>query len=288
MDGDSYFERHWRGELSLRVSYWVNHALLGWIGFKLATFGLSAVKQGTGEQPVACFCFASAILVLLFGLQTWQIGGTWRSATRARQAGRTLRATIVQFLLCLSVVGMIGLPIATLLPIALAAAHGRPVPMAGTVLREGGRVIDFNGPVGKASAEEFRRVLDASRPALVRLESNGGLVAQARYIAAMIRARGLDTEVSDRCVSACTIMFFAGRKRLLLDDGVLGFHSYSSSAETPQAILRQEESERTAYITGGVSPSFVEQIFSIPPAKVWYPTRDETEAAGFATRTGAK
>jgi hypothetical protein len=287
MHGDTYFERHWRGELSLGLSYWVNHFLLGGIAYQLTVHGISAVERVTGEQPKACLAFVGAILVLWFGLQCWQVGGTWRSATRSRQHGLTVRATIVQTLLCFSAITMIVVPIVHLTPLALAAANGGPVPVAGTVLREDGRVIDFNGPVVRTSAEEFRRVLDASRPTLVRLRSNGGLIAPARSIAAMIRARGLDTEVSQRCASACTIIFFAGRRRSL-SGGTLGFHSYSSPEETPQAILRVEEADRKAYLAGGVSPNFIERIFNVPPAKVWYPTPEEIETAGFSDRTSAR
>jgi hypothetical protein len=284
MNGGTYFERHWRGELSLRVSYWVNDVLLGGIAYEVAIHGISAVERATGEQPVACLGFVGGILWLWFGLQIWVVRGTWRSATRSRQCGRRGRATIVQALLCFSMFGMISLPIVKLAPIALAAANGRPVPVIGTVLREGGRVIDFNGLVTSTSADEFRRVLDSSQPTLVRLQSHGGLVAQARSIAAMIRTRGLDTEVSQRCASACTIMFFAGRRRSL-SGGTLGFHSYSNPLNTPQAIVAEEEAERRTYLAGGVSPRFVAQIFNVPPAKIWYPTGEEIEAAGFATRS---
>jgi hypothetical protein len=287
MHGNTYFDRHWRGELSLGVSYWVNNFLLGGIAYNLALYAISETERVTGEQPLACLGFVGAILVLLFGLQIWQVGGTWRSAARSRQYGRTVRATIVQTLLCFGVLGMIGMPIIKLLPVALAAASGRPVPIAGTVLRENGRVIDFSGPVINTSAVDFLRVLDRSRPMLVRLQSDGGMVAPARSIAAMIRRRGLDTEVSQRCVSACTIMFFAGRRRSL-SGGTLGFHSYSSPQETPQALVREEQAERNTYLAGGVSPSFVERIFNVPPAKVWYPTREEIETAGFATPTSAR
>ena len=115
------------------------------------------------------------------------------------------------------------------------------------------------------------------------LESPGGRVGQARAIAGMIRAAGLDAEVTTSCVSACTIMFFSGRHRWLREGARLGFHSYSSAAMTPQAIVLDEEIDRRAYTEAGVSPAFIERIFSVPPAQVWYPAREEVAVAGFAT-----
>ena len=279
-----YFERHWRGELSLGVSYWLNHFLLGAIGGVVMSVGVAWVRRTSSEVPVACLCFTLAILVLWVGVQSWQIVGTWRSAARARDARRRRRANIVQALLRLNVLTSGLLIFGVLSPIGRAVVAGGSVAVPGTVLREGGRLIEFEGAIGKTSAAEFGRVLDASRPVVVRLSSEGGLVAQARQIAAMIRARGLDTEVERRCVSACTIMFFAGRKRLLEGSGTLGFHSYASAALTPQALVRIEELDRQTYLAGGVEPGFVDSIFAVPPAKLWFPSKQQAEAAGFATR----
>ncbi|WP_428491066.1 hypothetical protein [Rhodopila sp.] len=278
-----YLERHWRGELSLGVSFWLNHVLLGAIGGAVMSLGVAWVRRASSEVPVACLFFTLAVLVLWVGAQSWQILGTWRSATRAREIRRWRRASIVQALLSFSVLASVLQILALLLPIGRAVFAGGSVAVPGTMLREGGRVIEFEGAIGTTSAVEFGRVLDASRPVVVRLSSEGGLVAQARQIAAMIRARGLDTEVERRCVSACTIVFFAGRNRLLQGSGTLGFHSYASAALTPQALVSIEEFDRQTYLAGGVAPNFVDSIFAVPPAKLWFPSKQQAEAAGFAT-----
>ncbi len=281
--GGSYFERHWRGELSLAASYWLNHALLGTIGSVLLTLAAASVLRTTGDVPLACLGFTGALLILWAGLQIWQIAGTWRAAAHARQVRRTRWAGIAQALLCFSVFGSILQTSGILIPIVRAVIIGDWVPIPGTVLRDNGRVIAFSGPVGKTAAEGFRRVLDSANPSVVRLASEGGLVQQARLIAAMIRERDLDTEVSQRCVSACTIIFFAGHRRLISGSGTLGFHSYASPEMTPQAVVDDEARERRSYLAGGVAPDFIDSMFAVPPAKVWYPTRQQAEAAGFAS-----
>jgi len=95
----------------------------------------------------------------------------------------------------------------------------------------------------------------------------------------MIRAAGLDTEVTGGCLLACTVMFFAGRNRWLRDGGRLGFHSYRSDAMTPQDVVRDERVERRAFAAAGVAPSLVERIFAVLPPQMWYPTQEELTAS---------
>lgn len=81
--GANYFARHWRGQLSLPLSYWVN----GMVGTAaahivvfLSAFVLSALDLYPGEL---------VFLVALFPLLLWQSVGIWRSATNYREAKPT-------------------------------------------------------------------------------------------------------------------------------------------------------------------------------------------------------
>jgi hypothetical protein len=90
---DNYFARHWRGELSLPVSYWVN-GVLGNIVVAIAVF-ISAVlmtattfttfdaDHGTALSILLLICLLVAVVAL------WQLVGLWRSATRYRDAHPT-------------------------------------------------------------------------------------------------------------------------------------------------------------------------------------------------------
>jgi hypothetical protein len=69
----NYLVRHWRGELSLPVSYWVNGTLVS----------LPAGLVDTYIDWDAIPLFAGMMFfVLLIGLFVWQVVGIWRSATR--------------------------------------------------------------------------------------------------------------------------------------------------------------------------------------------------------------
>ena len=69
----SYFLRHWRGELSLGVSYWLNGFLANI--FLIVVIGLAAALQETANlKMVAALCIFTYSLSLV--LSFWQIVGT--------------------------------------------------------------------------------------------------------------------------------------------------------------------------------------------------------------------
>jgi hypothetical protein len=87
----NYFVRHWRGELSLPVSYWVNGVLLG-IGLAILAFAI-AMGIATGMQGSSSVRPALGIFILVaFAADVvhivWGGVGVWRSATNYRAQGR--------------------------------------------------------------------------------------------------------------------------------------------------------------------------------------------------------
>lgn len=282
---NSYVAAHWRGDLSLARSFWLNHILIA----GLAVFALLAatgqIDRGLGERPALVLALTLPILVLLLLVQGWQIAGTWRSARRrAFLRGHDVLRRFVQTLLVIDMAGTAIIVLGASVNHVQAALSGLPVAVAGAIVRDEGRRIDLSGPLTPASPEIFRHALAlAPGVRLARLSSDGGSVPAARQIATVIRDAGLDTEVAQTCASACTIVFFGGHHRILRDGARLGFHSYSSPTMTPQAIVADEEVERKTYQAAGLPADFIERIFSVPPSRVWYPQRDEAIAAGFAT-----
>jgi hypothetical protein len=85
--------RHWRGDLSLAVSYWINGSLFGIgyiVGEKLAIVG----------DPSPSIAYAIGLLVmgaLGFAMNVWQLVGVWRSAGKhAARGGRKICASLAQ------------------------------------------------------------------------------------------------------------------------------------------------------------------------------------------------
>src|SRR4051812_14407090 len=78
--GPNYFVRHWQGDLSLGLSYWVNGVLgnlfLVLMATMVATGTILDVAPLTLTAALYFFDLAVAILV-----SVWQLVGIWRSAS---------------------------------------------------------------------------------------------------------------------------------------------------------------------------------------------------------------
>src|SRR5208337_2623796 len=79
----NYLLRHWRGECSLAVSYWVN----GWLAvIPIATVALLVgVASKEARQPWLYLTGLSLIWSVVILAVVWQSVGTWRSAARAKR-----------------------------------------------------------------------------------------------------------------------------------------------------------------------------------------------------------
>ncbi|MGH6770423.1 MAG: hypothetical protein ACRECO_15530 [Xanthobacteraceae bacterium] len=69
----SYFARHWRGELPLGQSFWINGVVVG--------FACSVLMLGTVEERLF-FWWHVVALVIEPAIIVWQLVGIWRSAGR--------------------------------------------------------------------------------------------------------------------------------------------------------------------------------------------------------------
>jgi hypothetical protein len=80
----SYIARHWRGELSLPRSYWINAVLLN-IAFRFAITLLAEIGMAVLHTNVwaglAVTVAAYALMMLWLVVGIWQLVGLWRSAT---------------------------------------------------------------------------------------------------------------------------------------------------------------------------------------------------------------
>jgi hypothetical protein len=147
-----------------------------------------------------------------------------------------------------------------------------------------GTVIEIDGPIVFGVTERVQALL-ADHPAVtaVRLTSPGGRVVEARDLRDLIRERGMTTVATGNCASACTVVFLAGRERLLAPGGNLGFHRYrspalgESEAEASMAIDRRDLGAR------GVPGWFLERAFATPHNEMWRPTLAELHIANVVT-----
>lgn len=143
------------------------------------------------------------------------------------------------------------------------------------VLGPDGRDVRLSGSLAEGAARRLAAIL-AAHPQIERihLTSDGGLVDEGEAMRKIIGSRRLTTFVPDFCVSACTLAFLGGHERLIMTGARLGFHSPYEEGLFGQTFAGDTSAERTAYVSAGVSPDFVDRAFKVAPSDIWTPDPD--------------
>lgn len=144
--------------------------------------------------------------------------------------------------------------------------------------------LQLTGPIVFGVTRRVRDMLEAY-PSIttVRLTSPGGRVVEARAMSELITRRGLTTLAAGNCASACTVLFMAGRERLVESATTVGFHRYHSpdpeqaDAEANMAI------DRRYFRARGLPDWFIERAFTTPNDGMWRPSFDEMRTAHVVT-----
>ncbi|WP_234831621.1 hypothetical protein [Rhodopseudomonas palustris] len=206
LPSSNYITRHWRGDLSLPVSYWVN----GFLG-NIATAG-AIIFLGKGLdfkdefRPEIALASATAIWATIVLVATWQVVGVWRSATHySEQHVRSYWGGIAKFVVFLAALKLGGQILTNAIPqiteFARIYAGDASVGKYKFHVINDGRELELVGGITFGAAKDLESFADAlSSLKTVRLTSNGGRISEAARIAAQIRKRGLNTYVPTYCV----------------------------------------------------------------------------------------
>ncbi len=269
---------HWRGKANL------------WSVILLNLLGLTLLL-GFVQNSVA------KIEWLVIGLVVFSVlvVPVWQSVGVVRACNRYLRergdgfltwlayATLLVVLLMTAsqnVGAVLGLERFTPPAEPVSVAEVLPVSADGTSARISGK-IDY----GTLAA--LSRTIEV-HPNLKRLElaSEGGLIFAARAMTQILEARRMDTHVASVCNSACSLIFAAGTRRTLSEEGRLGFHSYGKLTEHHILMVDPlaEQEKDVAYLGGrGIAEDFLKIVYQAKTSSIWYPDRRELQRAGFLT-----
>lgn len=102
-------------------------------------------------------------------------------------------------------------------------------------------------------------------------------------MARLIRERGLITYTPEECLSAATLVFVAGKERVMAARAKIGFHGPSLPGMTDDQKQTGNESIRQAMRSAGISGEFIDRALATEPANMWYPTIEEMQNAGVIT-----
>ncbi len=138
----------------------------------------------------------------------------------------------------------------------------------------------------------------------IELNSAGGDVEAAFYMADLIIDYELDTNVNGTCESACTLMLLAGKRRTVERGSWVGFHQSYWDAPYIQGYFERnkdskgwsnafefaswmyEDTQREVlrnlqyFVERGVDAGFAIKTMKATSDDMWYPRRKELEAAG--------
>lgn len=268
---DTWPARHWRGELSLATSYWLNG-----VGLNAGIYFISALLAGATAKPGHDFYAGTVSLmaywVAILALVIWSSVGIWRSASRTRRGSeRAFWPTIAKGAVIVSVLASIS----TLLAIVNAAIDLKRLAYNVRPLRSGTE-IELSGGLGTGISDAFLLQLRANpKVRLVHLNSSGGSLLEAKRLWGLMRSNHLTTYTSSECVSACAIAFLGGEKRLLKEGARLGFHKPTMPGLQGWAIGSKLKDEEGWLIASGVGSEFAHRVMLTAGTTMWYPTPTE-------------
>lgn len=283
-----YIGRHWHGELSLPVAFWVNNGLLS-VPAGLLIGALAAWITVEGDYLRGG---SIAILVawpLLTAFSVWCIVGAWRSASAYLGSdGSRLWGYGAKLLLALGALQALGTTAFDFMPQLggwLRMARGiDPIGHVQATITPDGRKLRLQGPVGMGDGARVQALLAGARGVrMVELDSPGGRLKEAGLIAAAVREGGWPTRAVGDCESACTLIYLAGSRRQLMPGARLGFHRAASGSVNPALDALANRMLAQTYREAGLPEHFLVRTLATPPQRMWYPARDELVGGGLIT-----
>jgi hypothetical protein len=266
--GGSFFDRQWRGELSLWLSYWVMPlpVYLVWRMLPLTVLDIVAEDDTFG----VAVALTSAWLVVV-AASVWYFVGAWRAAGnyllrggKARWAHGARASLLVSALVQAAMFIGVVIPDIRYAWAGDASAGGHRIGILGV-----GTELAFDGWFDAGAAGEIEAALNANRRVtLIHLNSPGGRIEEALQVRDLIAARGLNTYVDTECASACAFAFVGGAKRYLGMDAKLGYNSGHRNG----LLTSTGEDESRDLLARGITPMFVRRVMATPKSTTWWPT----------------
>jgi hypothetical protein len=276
----NFLVKHWRGDYSLGISYWVIGCLLTVIVVAITT----AVASISSLHELGPKASGAAILVFygfVITLTLWQLVGIWRSANKhSQRGGKAFWAGLAKVMVVLGLLRAAGDFTAQGIHLVSEGAKllvgiDNTPPYQIRLLRDGTE-LELAGGMPFGTTDAVKKFLDAA-PAvqIIHLNSQGGRINEAYRLYKTIKERNLSTYTSADCVSACSLAFLAGRERYLGESGRLGFHSTSIGELGGEVFKELNDEVRQTLQNHGVPNSFIDRALSTSPKDMWYPSKEE-------------
>jgi hypothetical protein len=286
----NYFVRHWRGELSLGISYWVNGTLISsGVGYAVILMVTLLMENMTIPVRQSAYIYIVMVTATIL-LWLWSIVGIWRSArlhpVRGGSKGWATAARVMvvigSFSVSANIFTTLGPQISEFVQIAIGKD---PLGKLDVKLTDNGQSVILKGALGEGSAKAVKKILNGSpQVKTVVLDSGGGRLREAEELALLIQSHKLNTYVERHCESACTYVFLAGIDRAATPNAKLGFHQPSFIGLDPVSQERMTGQMLEHYRKANLPDTFIRKIGRTSPDQMWYPDREELVLAKVITR----
>jgi hypothetical protein len=158
-----YVVQHWRGELSIAKTFWINWVLLGFV-IRLVSDIQDHLVQSTSKGSFSTYpglLFNLGLSFSLAAVSIWQLVGMWRAATRHWSAGQGLWSGLPRKLCILGAMSaslaITTLIASTIVDVALIARDDRNLGACNVDIAECGQVPVYSGPISCESAARLSK-----------------------------------------------------------------------------------------------------------------------------------
>lgn len=287
-DGDeprskNYVLNHWRGDLSLPVSYWVNAVLIASFVPVLLMF-FAAFVDGSGISIQLSSVLLLVVLIITISIAMWAIVGTWRSSdNHIYRGGSQGWASVAKFLMFMSALRLLFQAIGLGPYIVETSQLAVGVDSMGGPARVSVQDRDLlvEGPLTMGTAELVEKALASNTQVQrIRLSSIGGRLGEAALMAEQVSNKKLDTHAEKECSSACTMVLVAGIDRSIAEGTKVGFHRPSYPGLGLVEINPAIELMTGIYRDAGLQDKFVTSALAVDASTIWYPDESELFEAG--------
>jgi hypothetical protein len=236
-----YIKAHWRGDLSLARSYWVNGFLLG-LGLQVGAILLQGPLSRQSVSDGAAL--ALTLIALIAAVAVWQLVGIWRSASNASlKTGHSFWPRVAKVLICFGFLrAAVDLCTATVdVTKTLHSLHD-PLLTEYTIERRGDTDLILTGAINKRSTTEVIQALDDPAIKILRVNSRGGLIDPAIKLSRYIRENEVMVMAEVECISACVMLLAASPYAAIYPGTRVTFHRAEPLAEFTNVEVRRQNS----------------------------------------------
>ncbi|MGS2721014.1 hypothetical protein [Paraglaciecola aestuariivivens] len=280
----NFFIRYWKGQISLPVSYWLIGVTANVVIVILSHFAQVGVENASSAKLLGAYIFG--LYVCMIVLTCWQTVGIYRSASkhplRGGSAGWAMTAKVMVCLGCLGFLYQMynsGFPIMKTSFLTLIGSERYPATEF-RLLNNGTELEVFGGlEIGSETllAEQLNLNPDVK---ILHLHSIGGRVLAAKRMMQVVRDHDLDTYVKTDCSSSCTLVYLAGKNKLLGEGAELRFHTASIGTVSSHTVSELGDPLKQAYLNQGLPKWFVDKVMSTSSDSFWSPSNEELLRAG--------